>query len=236
MSSGHDEYWSGNQRANVEAARDRGVNLAFFSGNEVFWKTRWEPSIDGSQHGATARWSRYKDTHFDAPDRPASTWTGTWRDPRFSPPADGGRPRERADRPVLLGELRAPPTSRCRRSTRKLRLWRNTAVASLASGQTRTLGAGPRDARLRVGRGRPTTGSGPPGCSTCRRRRRPCRGLHRLRHRPIQANATATHHLTLYRAPSGALVFGAGTVQWAWGLDNDHDRRLPSTATCSRRR
>ena len=25
---------------NVEAARDAGVNLAFFSGNEVFWKTR----------------------------------------------------------------------------------------------------------------------------------------------------------------------------------------------------
>ena len=29
-----------------------------------------------------------------------------------------------------------------------------------------------------------------------------------------------THNLTLYRAPSGALVFGAGTVQWSWGLDN----------------
>ena len=26
----------------------------------------------------------------------------------------------------------------------------------------------------------------------------------------------------MYRAPSGALVFGAGTVQWAWGLDNNH--------------
>ena len=48
LSTGHDEYWSGQQRANVEAARDAGVNLAFFSGNEVFWKTRWEPSIDGS--------------------------------------------------------------------------------------------------------------------------------------------------------------------------------------------
>ena len=48
MSTGHDEYWSGQQRANVEAARDAGVNLAFFSGNEVFWKTRLEPSIDGS--------------------------------------------------------------------------------------------------------------------------------------------------------------------------------------------
>ncbi|HEY1216191.1 MAG TPA: DUF4082 domain-containing protein [Bryobacteraceae bacterium] len=32
-----------------------------------------------------------------------------------------------------------------------------------------------------------------------------------------------THHLCLYRAPSGALVFGAGTVQWAWGLDGNHD-------------
>ena len=34
---------------------------------------------------------------------------------------------------------------------------------------------------------------------------------------------TATHHLTLHRAASGALVFGAGTVQWAWGLDSNHD-------------
>src|SRR5262249_1838977 len=48
MSSGHDEYWSGQQRTNVEAARNAGVNLAFFSGNEIFWKTRWETSIDGS--------------------------------------------------------------------------------------------------------------------------------------------------------------------------------------------
>ena len=34
------------------------------------------------------------------------------------------------------------------------------------------------------------------------------------------ATGTQTHHLTLYRAPSGALVFGAGTVQWAWGLND----------------
>ena len=34
---------------------------------------------------------------------------------------------------------------------------------------------------------------------------------------------TATHHLTLYRHPSGALVFGAGTCQWSWGLDGHHD-------------
>jgi peroxiredoxin len=48
LSVGHDEYWSANQRANVEAARAARVHLAFFSGNEMFWKTRWESSIDGS--------------------------------------------------------------------------------------------------------------------------------------------------------------------------------------------
>ena len=29
---------------NVEAARNAGVSLAFFSGNEMFWKTRWGPA------------------------------------------------------------------------------------------------------------------------------------------------------------------------------------------------
>ena len=37
-------------------------------------------------------------------------------------------------------------------------------------------------------------------------------------------NGTVTHYLTQYRAPSGALVFGAGTIQWSWGLDASHDR------------
>ncbi len=41
LDAGHDEYWSGQQRANVEAARDAGVNLAFWSGNEMYWRTRW---------------------------------------------------------------------------------------------------------------------------------------------------------------------------------------------------
>src|SRR5258708_3830168 len=69
MSTGHDEYWSGNQRANVEAARDRGVNLAFFSGNEVFWKTRFEASTDGSNTPQRTL-TTYKDSHFDTPQDP----------------------------------------------------------------------------------------------------------------------------------------------------------------------
>ena len=35
ISCGHDEYWSGQQRANVEWARDSGVNLCFWSGVRI---------------------------------------------------------------------------------------------------------------------------------------------------------------------------------------------------------
>ena len=97
LSLGHDEYWSGNQRTMIEAARNAGVSLAFFSGNEMYWKTRYEPSIDGSST-AYKTLVTYKETLAGAKIDPAvdgtgqPIWTGTWRDPRFSPPADGGRP------------------------------------------------------------------------------------------------------------------------------------------------
>src|SRR3989454_2759648 len=92
ISSRHDEYWSGPQRANVEAARNAGIHLAFFSGNEIFWKTRWENSIDASSTPYRTLVS-YKETLANAKIDPLpNVWTGTWRDPRFTPAADGGRP------------------------------------------------------------------------------------------------------------------------------------------------
>jgi hypothetical protein len=60
LSVGHDEYWSGPQRANVEAARDAGVNLQFLSGNEMYWRTRIEPSPVDSAAGRTI--TSYKET------------------------------------------------------------------------------------------------------------------------------------------------------------------------------
>ena len=51
LSVGHDEYWSGNQRSNIEAARDAGVNLQFLTGNEGYWRTRYEASaVDGKDY------------------------------------------------------------------------------------------------------------------------------------------------------------------------------------------
>ncbi len=85
MDAGHDEYWTDSQAANVQAAAHAGVNLTFLSGNEIFWQTRFEPSIAGG--GAADRTLvSYKDTHFNTVVDPTGTATGTFQDPRFGVP------------------------------------------------------------------------------------------------------------------------------------------------------
>ncbi len=85
MDAGHDEYWTDSQVANVEAAENAGVNLAFLSGNEVFWQTRLSPSLD-STADANRTLVSYKDTHFNQIVDPSGTATGTFQDPRFGTP------------------------------------------------------------------------------------------------------------------------------------------------------
>jgi hypothetical protein len=229
FSNGHDEYWSGNQRAQVEAARAAGVHLAFFSGNAVYWKTRWENSIDGS--GTPYRTLVcYKETWAKAVIDPADppTWTGTWRDPTFSPPADGGRPENAllGSLTVMAGEISGDMT--VPQADGRLRFWRNTSVASLPTGQTATLAPGGNllDSEVDVD---VDNGFRPPG-------------LMHLSTTPISSSSqclldygtsvgacSAVHNLTLYRHPSGALVFGTGMYDWAWGLDANHDRGTSAT-------
>ena len=48
---GHDEYWSQSQFANVKAAADAGVDLAFLSGNEIYWDIELAPSFDCQPYG-----------------------------------------------------------------------------------------------------------------------------------------------------------------------------------------
>jgi N,N-dimethylformamidase beta subunit-like, C-terminal len=44
LTVGHDEYWSWEMRRRLEEARDRGVHLGFFSANAGYWQVRLEPS------------------------------------------------------------------------------------------------------------------------------------------------------------------------------------------------
>src|SRR5690242_5069913 len=132
ISSGHDEYWSGQERTNVEAARDAGVSLAFFSGNEVYWKTRWENSVDGN-NVAHRTLVCYKETWGNGTTRldPDPQWTGTWRDPRLTPPAlGGGRPENGLTGTAYMANSDDFPIE-VPEAYGKLRLWRNTSVATL---------------------------------------------------------------------------------------------------------
>lgn len=217
LSVGHDEYWSGPQRTAVEAARDAGTSLMFLSGNEVYWKTRWEPSQDGTATGHRTLVC-YKETWHNMKKDPTAEWTGTWRDPRFSPPSNGGRPENALTGTVFMANhddltLKVPAAQG------KNRFWRNTSVAELDTGTTATLAPhtvgyesdedvdnGFRPAGLI--RLSTTTGETPEYLRDFGNTVSP---------------GTTTHHMTLYRAASGALVFGAGTVQYAWGLDAEHD-------------
>ena len=219
ISSGHDEYWSAAQRANVEAAREAGVNLAFFSGNEVFWKTRWEASSEGTNTPYRTL-TTYKETHWEGPADPADppVWTGVWGDPRGGPSDDAGKPAN-----MLTGQqfevnsgtsdITVPANDA------KLRVWKHTSAETLTSGQTLTLASGQGTLGYEwdedVDNGfRP---AGEFDLSTT-----VVSGVQAFIDygTEVTNNATATHHLTLYRAPSGALVFGAGTVQWSWGMAN----------------
>jgi hypothetical protein len=224
MSVGHDEYWSAEERNAVTAARDAGVNVAFFSGNEMVWKTRWETSIDGT--GTPYRTLVcYKETKANKVLDPLdpSTWTGTWRDPRFSPPADGGQPENalsgtiyRIDRtPVDKGiPLQVPG------SLAGLRFWRNTSVAALSTSQLATLGDNVVGFEVDVDW---DNGFRPAGLIDLSATTFTSSKILEDYGQGALGTETVTHSATLYRAASGALVFSAGTVNWSWGLDGHHD-------------
>ena len=219
LSVGHDEYWSAGQRANVEAARDAGVHLAFFSGNSIFWKTRWENSIGGSVTPYRTLVS-YKETHANAKIDPLSNvWTGTWRDPRFSPPADGGYPENALKGTIFTVNGPREDAITVPESYGRLRFWRNTSVATLAAGQVATLPFGTLgyewDEDL-------DNGFRPPGLIKLSSTTVSVPSK-LLDYGSTYGQGTATHSLTFYRHSSGALVFAAGTIRWSWGLDGSHD-------------
>ena len=115
-----------------------------------------------------------------------------------------------------------------------MRFWRNTTVATLSPGATATLSADTLgyewDEDI-------DNGFRPAGLA------RLSSTTQNVSQRLLDEGSdygpgAATHTLTLYRHSSGALVFGAGTVQWSWGLDGNHDRGgiARPTCGCGRRR
>lgn len=215
ISSGHDEYWSAEQRLHVESARDNGVHLAFFSGNEIYWKTRWEPSIDGTntdfktlvcyKDGSLGEYS----CGFRCDPEPNS-WTGLWRDGCNEPAAGGCNPENSLSGHIswaasFLKPIKVPY------EYRELRLWRNTSIETLNPGEFKEFPQGTLGYEWDPERAEYESFY-------------PLSRFHLSKTDETDAffGNPVTHHLSLYRHASGALVFGAGTMQWSYGLEDYH--------------
>lgn len=222
MDVGHDEYWTDSQVSNVQAAGHAGVNLMFLSGNEVYWQTRLVASIDPS-HTANRTLITYKDTHANQLIDPTGTATGTFMDARFASTGGmSGIPSNALTGQVFQVDSDRTDIIKIPYGMTNLRFWRNTSVANTPSGQTASL------VQNLLGYewdSSPDNGFRPAGLVGLSSTTLQINGQYLLDYGNTTGNGTATHNLVEFRDPvSGALVFGAGTVFWTWGLASDHDQ------------
>lgn len=222
VSSGHDEYWNQAQWDNVVAAREAGVNLAFFAGNDVFWRTRLEPSIDGA-NTANRTLVCYKMTKMalnnGIPD-PSGQWTGTWMDP-VGAGSGGGQPQNQLTGTLFRANGYRNDSLTVSADHGKMRMWRNTSVATLPPGGEATFQPGTLGYEWNVDEDNGFRPAGMINLSSTTVNITD--GTYLLDNGNTYGNGVATHSMTMYRDPSSnALVFSSGTVQWSWGLHTVH--------------
>jgi hypothetical protein len=215
LSVGHDEYVSGQQRNNIQAAIAHGVNVGYFSGNENSWKTRWEASIAGPSTSYRTLVC-YKETA--SGQDPSGIWTGHWGDPAGGRSA--GKPGNALDGQLfhVINSKKNPLSITVPSSYGTLRFWRNTSIAAQSPGSTVSLGTATLGYESDIV---PDDRFRPAGLFTLSYTAENNVGIWHPGN--VYVPGSASHQLSLYRAPSGALVFGAGTIQWSWGLDSTHD-------------
>jgi hypothetical protein len=85
LSVGHDEYWSWGMRDALEGFIERGGNVAFFSGNTVYWQVRYE---DDGQTMVCHKYAARQNDPVAGTDR-RHLLTSIWSDPLI------GRPENR---------------------------------------------------------------------------------------------------------------------------------------------
>jgi hypothetical protein len=200
---GHDEYWSWEMRANVTRARDSGVDLAFFSGNSCYWQIRFAADSHGKANRTIVC---YKDRALtqdpymnDGNPEHRALVTVRWRDFPVLMPEDG-----------LLGVMylgQYQGTSNLQFTTGIERItWLSRGIGLAAGSILGGLVGYEADSFYGVAGG-PEGGHAPLGTQV-------------LAQSQISgAPPGKFSHMTIYTAPSGALVFATGSMQWNWGLE-----------------
>src|SRR5438046_4879663 len=199
LSGGHNEYWSKPMYDGVQQARDAGIHLGFFGADAVFWQVRFEASP--LTFAADRVMVGYKDPTIDPVQGP--TTTGLWRNPPVN------RPEQQLVGVQFSGsiDIRSPNAPYVVQNSSS---W-VYAGTGLADGDSIPKIVGyEMDSSM---------SSAPLPASVA--------GTYQvLSQSPFvdsYSRTTMTANSSIYQAPSGAWVFGAGTTSWAWGLSDDGD-------------
>jgi N,N-dimethylformamidase beta subunit-like protein/fibronectin type III domain protein len=198
LSVGHDEYWSKGMRDHVEASIAAGMNAAFLAGNESYWQVRYEPNAAGSPNRVLVGYKDFAtDTTFPGPDPMLnvdnSVLTSVWRDPLV------GRPEEKMIGVMFGGEPQGGSVDyvvdNAQHWVYEGTGWVNgTHVPGIVGYEYDHLW---NDANTPA-------------------------NLVPLSNSPVfntENGQTDTANSSIYTAPSGAMVFAAGTIEWCWGVD-----------------
>ena len=234
LSVGHDEYWSGRTACQRGSrARGRCPSRRFSVGMMSIGKRVGKTALMAASTPYRTLVC-YKETHYNAKIDPSPEWTGTWRDPRFSPPADGGRPENALTGSLFMVDAFRNDPLTISSSEGKARFWRNTSIATLPEGQYRHIAS--RRVGLRVERGGgqrfQSAGTVPPLHHDDQCGLSACRIMDRLSGRelpPTVSHSTATAAERWCSEPARS----SGRGGWI-RLTILRDR--PPTRACSRRR
>jgi N,N-dimethylformamidase beta subunit-like protein len=192
VSVGHDEYWSWEMRSRLEAARDRGVHLAFLGADAGYWQTRFESNAAGEPDRRVVAYKEAAGDQdplaIDGDPRNDRYVTGRFRDRPVS------RPEER-----LVGVMYAADPVDGDIVVSNAAHWAFAGTALRDGDALKGLLGYEVDAIY--------GDASPPR-------------LERLAHSPfVDRGRTRYADMTIYTAASGALVFATGSMQWNWGLD-----------------
>lgn len=210
VSSGHDEYWSDGMRDAFEAHRDNGKHLLFFSGNEIFWRVRFDASRN-------TMWC-YKDTatgpggHIAGEPLDPVSWTGTYKDTRWANRRPENLTTGTDFRMNGVNDYAATFDS----SFGSHPFWRHTTLSSGSFTVNGIIGF-EADEMLP---------DQPVGS-------RAVLANHNINidgnraddnGESYNGNGDLNWGVIAQRYASGSVVVGFGTCQWSWGLDGVHDR------------
>jgi len=205
VNTGHDEYYSDNMRANIQNAIASGVNMALFSANNFYFRIAFANDAAGNP---------YRRIQCDKNALPGSTLL-QWR--LLTPPVPenqlGGVMLNgvASDRNFLVADASSW-------------IYAGTGLSTYTgNGTSGVITSGPGQNALPgiIGYEIDAQTSSSPDLAQYSGFDPP--GLQTIGHSFVPASDNGVNSWSdavLYTAPSGAMVFSAGTIQWAFGVDN----------------